>query len=71
MAETASKRRRRGREDFYPGENPEMVCPYTKGYMWEERARDWLDGWKEAEKTYHKRQEDAEQICPHCGQIMR
>ena len=47
-----SRRRREGRTAFEPDLNPQERCPYTSGFMFESKRRDWLDGWEEAGKQY-------------------
>ena len=57
MSETPSKRRRKGRELFCPGEDPKDHCPYSPdswGYEW--KLEDFIDGWNEAEKQYNEEQ---------------
>ena len=63
MPETPSKRRRRGREAFEPGCDPMDWQPYKVG-SWGYRMYldDWLDGWKEAEKTFNEEEEVDETI---------
>jgi len=67
---TPSKRRREGRRAYMPYENPMEHNPYlnSREYMAAERAVDWLEGWKQAEKEYLEDLEEQEHpCCPHCG----
>lgn len=61
MSQTPSKRRRMGRENFEPGTDPNDINPYLnerkKEWFSDVYARDWMDGWLEAQATY-----DAEQV---------
>jgi hypothetical protein len=55
MAETPSKRRRKGREAFEPGVDPMQVQPYAPGsFSYDHRLKDWLDGWNEAKEQYEQ-----------------
>jgi len=54
MNETPSHRRRKGRNAFDPNVEPMEVCPYKRGFMFEEKARDWLDGWEEGKLAWEK-----------------
>ena len=70
MAETPSKRRRRGREAYQEGVDPMSIQPYiigTWGYNY--YLTDWLDGWEEAhESAMDHNPSDLPMItCPHCG----
>ena len=59
MSETPSKRRRKGRNAYYRGGNPDYHCPYKTGFMWEAKAADWMAGWKEAEASDRTDEDDA------------
>lgn len=62
MSETPSKRRRKGREAFIPGENPEDRCPYDKNkWGYDFYLRDFRDGWREAEEQWEAEQKEEEQ----------
>ncbi len=50
MSETPSARRRKGREAFYRGGNPDDSQPY-KGTLKRLQAHDWLLGWAEAQRA--------------------
>ena len=71
MAETPSKRRRKGREAFCPGGNPMDFQPYKVGsWGYDFYLKDFLDGWEEAEKQYNIDSEEYDEefdICPCCG----
>jgi hypothetical protein len=55
MAETPSKRRRKGREAFEPGVDPMDVQPYKEGsWGYFHYLDDWLEGWREAEAEHHE-----------------
>lgn len=45
-----SSRRREGRIAFEAYLDPNEICPYTRGFMFEVSRRDWLEGWAEAER---------------------
>ncbi len=47
-----SRRRRDGRNAFEPDTNPQEICPYTRGFMYDVKRRDWLEGWEEARSQY-------------------
>lgn len=49
MAETPSARRRRGRNDFTPEDDPEEVCPYTSTH----KRKDYFNGWEESKAEYY------------------
>jgi len=76
MAETPSKRRRKGREAFDPGVDPMNIQPYSmNSYYFASNLADWLDGWGEAEEAYEAKQKELEQkeldddyVCEKCGQ---
>lgn len=55
MTETPSKRRRRGRLAYFPGEDPNQHLPY-KGWGAELFNKDFLDGWREAEQANAERE---------------
>ena len=81
MAETPSKRRRKGREAFEPGCDPNELNPWLneKKDTWfaDVHAQDWLDGWNEAKEAYlHPTEPDVTYIdddlapvwqCNDCG----
>jgi hypothetical protein len=69
MAETPSKRRRKGREAFEPGVDPMEVQPYKEGtWAYKYHLLDWLEGWSEARREYEAKYfEWDEPICPYCG----
>jgi len=56
---TPSGRRREGRNAFSPGEDPNDVNPYLnhQKHFWgsDIYAKDWEEGWKQAEKEYNER----------------
>ena len=69
MAETPSKRRRKGREAFCPGGDPMDFQPYKVGsWGYDFYLKDFLDGWKEAEEQYNNENNEKPEICPYCGQ---
>jgi hypothetical protein len=47
-----SRYRRQGRNAFYRGGDPKTLDPYVgkHGLTGDLHSRDWLDGWREAEK---------------------
>jgi hypothetical protein len=61
---TPSKRRRMGREDFGPDCNPDDFNPYLnerkKEWFADVHAKDWNDGWMEAQAAYDAEQEEKE-----------
>lgn len=61
MSATPSRRRKEGRSAYIPGADPADYCPYNSGFMFEAKASDWLDGWREAEATDMTDRFDAEQ----------
>ena len=75
MAQTPSKRRRKGREAFIPHENPMDHQPYIKGtWAYDSYLHDFIDGWKEAEKQWEKEQNvlliDELQILKDCLELI-
>lgn len=62
MDKTPSARRRLGRLAFFPGCDPKYFCPYKTGFMFEEKARDWMDGWNEAAEEYECNARDTERV---------
>lgn len=60
MIQTPSHRRRNGRNAFYPDGNPTDHNPYLNSKAWgaDMRAKDWLEGWHEAEAAYEPPVED-------------
>ncbi|MBT8489492.1 MAG: hypothetical protein KJN62_00425 [Deltaproteobacteria bacterium] len=76
MAQTPSRRRREGRNAFDPQvsrEERDMINPYMSSKSWYARshAKDWNDGWKEAEVKYEmERHQKDNHVCPYCGQDM-
>lgn len=60
---TPSRLRRQGRNAWFRGGDPADHNPYKSGWGWEMRARDWLDGWKQAEAVDARRREDADYRC--------
>jgi len=59
MAQTPSKRRRKGRNDFDPNTDPMDIQPYKEeSWGYDMYLQDWLDGWYEAEKEYIKQEEE-------------
>ncbi len=59
MSETPSRRRRKGREAFIPGEDPMDHQPYKEG-TWAHKMHliDWLHGWDEAKRGYNAEAHD-------------
>ena len=63
---TPSKKRRMGKEAFSPGCDPMDVQPFkTDSWGYRKDLKDFLDGWKEAEKEYSQRPDTLDKIeCP-------
>ena len=70
MAETPSKRRRKGREAFEPGVDPNDVCPYpADGTFFRIYRDDWMEGWREAEIKYIEEMEVKQMIARGEGEF--
>ena len=52
-----SRMRREGREAFFHGEDPKILCPYKSDY----NKKCWMEGWKEEEKSYINRELEKEE----------
>lgn len=67
---TPSRRRREGRNAFYPHGVPLLNCPYPTNSA---EASDWLDGWREAAAKHESdapERESAEELAAVTAELV-
>lgn len=67
MGETPSKRRRRGRAAFIPGDDPLNHQPYNKNkWGYDIYLADWLEGWEQARRDWEFEESERAIHFEHC-----